>query len=206
MAFKNAIESCSVDLWVLTKRTEMNTISRPARLVESIPVISGPLVLRFEAAKLPPSPWPRGWGCGAAYRRGSKLATMWFRSQKFSVCRPAGLQTLHYAGELKWRVVLWHRGSHLENSRESRKDTYGCSDPSSRRGTDPRLKIIISPEGNERTRKRFVVVLRFPVNSTCAWHFIYWHHSYSTFLVIIFFKSGCFLIQTSISDWVSTGW
>lgn len=33
-----------------------------------------------------------------------------------------------------------------------KRSTYGCTDPSTRSGTDRRLKIIISPRGMERTR------------------------------------------------------
>lgn len=129
------------------------------------------------SGKLHPSPWPRGGGRGEGgcteYRRGSKLAEMWFQSQKFSMCRAAGLR-------LFIKLHDWDGGSSCgtlaliwrENS--WKRSTYGCTDPSTRPGTDWRLKIIISPRGMERTRSILLPWSWFSVNCTCGWHFIYW--------------------------------
>lgn len=44
------------------------------------------------SGKLLPSPWPQGVEGWAEYQRGSKLAEMWFWSQKFSMCGAVGLR------------------------------------------------------------------------------------------------------------------
>lgn len=61
-------------------------------------------------------------------------------------------QTIHYAVRLRWRVVLWHLGSHLEEhswgKKEKKKGTH--VDALTLQPAQG-LKIIISPQGNERT-------------------------------------------------------
>lgn len=50
-------------------------------------------------------------------------------------------RTIHYALRLRRRVVLWHFGSHREQSQKN-PHTYGCTEPS---GTEAWLTIMMSP-------------------------------------------------------------
>lgn len=135
-----------------------------------------PLVIWFEVANcfqaLDLGEVRRGGG-GTEYQRGSKLAEMWFWSQKFSMCRAVGLrlfiipQDWDGGSSYGTSALIWRRTA-------EKRTTYGCTDPSTRSGIDWRLKIVISPRGNESTRSVLLLRFWFSVNCTCGWHFIYW--------------------------------
>lgn len=139
-------------LVVLSKHMEIHTISKCVTLVVSTPDFVAVRNVVWSGKQLP-SPWPRRLKVGVGRPRaehwyGSKLAEMWFWSQRFSMCKTIGLRLFIMLQDWDWGSTCG-TSSLVENGWE--KNNIWMLWPLNLLGGWLKSKIIVLPQGNERT-------------------------------------------------------